>query len=1035
MSNTYKLQLRSHKEFFQTREEAVEYINSYFAPEALVAEPTLYFYGEASKPKSILAFGAGNRKVAIMDTDSIMVALEEVKTQIGDAIEVKDDMASLLNALGLTKDSNLIRDKITYKPSRRNELLEDATSVSDALEILSNAIQSVTKTTFVDSNTVVVGTKVNPYTQKTDNVFNVKISGDGTTDVLTFNNNIVGAKSDGVFASVDLNYNESTNELIFTSSGVDANGRFMDDAKRKRFKLSGGSGASTSKTVTHREEPLSNVIDNINRDIDSVKRTIAGNALQGGITETSTVRVVEDTNGGKTVFNDVKLSRDESIVINQGGLSADVDAFVDNLKNELVLRVGKNESRIPLPGVSIVKSVSYNPNNRSITVELVNGSSPLVIPVNDLLTTWKVENEPGSMVVLRKQTPREAGQTEILTADIKLGTGNNLLGYANGGLYLGKEAVIDPIMGEIETLYTSIHRNADLINEVIATNRIQDETITNVRERLAEIGTKVDGYNEHFNAIREGVEDAENHYQRLNDTISTLSGKVLATEGLVNGHTSDIAEVKSSIETLRNDVVTKNEEFVRVTSRNTDALTRVDSRFGEVNSNLRENNTKLDQLNLKSSLIEAKVNGLEEINRVVNTIKDRTIPAINAKTGDIENSVEELGRRLIEAERNIDTVPVNVVANNITENASVLDVTRRDNVFTISSDVKVSSMPDNIIKKVDGHLFASAKASEHKGVWSGTEKSVQDILSEISDKLREQDGKIAEASRPVTVTQPTTIREEANVEIRRDGDTYKLYKNNQPVAGSEFTIPSRSVDTSLVSGEYEAASQSLKLTVSDGGTNTRVVTVPISDVVAPSITAGKSMELSQNKFSVRIHADSATILTSTDDGLKINLSEYAKTTEVDRKIGEAETRVKGEIPAIVERVVAADNGSAITNKIKAQLDPVKEQVAEIAKKIPTNASETNKLVSHSDLTNAISGLAPSGSVPTVTRSNGAVAGTIVGDSTDTGDVLTVNGVVSIKVASGIDSESKLEDGVTGNLIRTSKTGGLFVSNVFDAGQY
>lgn len=1031
MSNTYKLQLRSHKEFFQTREEAVEYINSYFAPEALVAEPTLYFYGEASKPKSILAFGAGNRKVAIMDTDSIMVALEEVKTQIGGAIEVKDDMASLLKALGLTKDSNLIRDKITYKPSRRNELLEDATSVSEALEILSNAIQSVTKTTFVDSNTVVVGTKVNPYTQKTDNVFNVKISGDGTTDVLTFNNNIVGAKSDGVFASVDLNYNESTNELIFTSSGIDANGRFMDDAKRKRFKLNGGGGASTSKTVTHREEPLSNVIDSINKDIDSVKRTIVGNALQGGVTETSTVRLVEDTNGGKTIFNDVKLSRDESIVINQGGLSADVDAFVDNLKNELVLRVGKNESRIPLPGVSIVKSVSYNPNNRSITVELVNGSSPLVIPVNDLLTTWKVENEPGSMVVLRKQTPREAGQTEILTADIKLGTGNNLLGYANGGLYLGKEAVIDPLLQDIEVLDNGIKRNVETINEIMATNRAQDETITNVRERLAEIGTKVDGYNEHFNAIREGVEDAENHYQRLNDTISTLSGKVLATEGFVNGHTTDIAEVKSSIETLRNDVVTKNEEFVRVTSRNTDALTRVDSRFGEVNSNLRENNTKLDQLNLKSSLIEAKVNGLEEIKEVVNTIKDSAIPAINAKTSDIEDSVEELGRRMTEAEVSRVTIGVHGEV----EEVVGITLSRYNGEHTLSTYLKNSSHPDNIIKKLDGHLFASAKASEHKGVWQGTEKSVQDILSEISDKLREQDGKIAEASRPVTVTQPTTIREEANVEIRRDGDTYKLYKNNQPVAGSEFTIPSRSVDTSLVSGEYEAASQSLKLTVSDGGTNTRVVTVPISDVVAPSITAGKSMELSQNKFSVRIHSDSATILTSTDDGLKINLSEYAKTTEVDRKIGEAETRVKGEIPTIVERVVTADNGSSITNKIKAQLDPVKEQVAEIAKKIPTNASETNKLVSHSDLTNAISGLAPSGSVPTVTRSNGAVAGTIVGDSTDTGDVLTVNGVVSIKVASGIDSESKLEDGVTGNLIRTSKTGGLFVSNVFDAGQY
>lgn len=241
-NSQYRLQLRSHKELFANRMEAVDYIKTWFQPDCLVGEPTLYFYGNAKRPDVILAVGTGERKVAMIDiarTDEKLCELSEVvelnKTELAHTVKT---LMNVIDVCGLTYDENKIDNQVTYEPDSKDALIADAKTITEAIAIISQYVQETfynEKLNVADTKSVSMLYDVNEGGGMLLRA-TVNISSYGESDTDADNNNIIGLKADGIYATSDLEYDEEKHTLTFTASGM-KDGRFMDDAKKKVIHL------------------------------------------------------------------------------------------------------------------------------------------------------------------------------------------------------------------------------------------------------------------------------------------------------------------------------------------------------------------------------------------------------------------------------------------------------------------------------------------------------------------------------------------------------------------------------------------------------------------------------------------------------------------------------------------------------------------------------------------------------------------------------------------------------------------------------
>ena len=237
-----RLRLLRHDEIFQDRESAVDYINEMLKSQALYAEPAIVKYGQAQNPNIIIAIGSvgdgtqksGNR-IFIIDTAKIEESVQEVVEQVKDDAQVveelKDKFTILINSCGLAEDGSYIKDI-------NDDLLRNANSLNDAIKVLSYALQELDKITTItakETNTIKLTA-----TQDTNNgtvlTADAKISTYGELDP-DFNDNIIVPMTDGLFAAVDLVYDENKGILTFTASGKREDGNVGVKIIEKNFKI------------------------------------------------------------------------------------------------------------------------------------------------------------------------------------------------------------------------------------------------------------------------------------------------------------------------------------------------------------------------------------------------------------------------------------------------------------------------------------------------------------------------------------------------------------------------------------------------------------------------------------------------------------------------------------------------------------------------------------------------------------------------------------------------------------------------------
>ena len=594
----YSLVVLHHEEVFATREEAIKYLTGWYKPNSLDAEPVIVKYGDANNPDVILAFGTSDTAPGSFYAIDMTQAVEKIDTveeEVNGSKEELDYVAEVLDgvvkATGLILDENKIEDKVSYQPDSRDNVIGTAITIAEAIDLLSKYTQKGfedNKFTVEDTKSVKLIYSVNPDGGMVLKA-RVKISTDGDSDELNFNNNIIGIKSDGIYAASNLAYDDVRHQLIFTTSGY-KNGRFQDDAivqkvdlgehtrlvadnedrtvkliitenentnitklsadlqiadrENNILKVSDGKAyvEGLAKNIKYGETTVAAALTNHKNSIRELTTSVEGAAksahIEGGQTDTLETVVSTLSDGGAKITGNVRLGSANSIVVRNGGLEADVSVDVDTTTNKLIVRVGNQTIEKILPGVELFESADYNDANEELNITFKTGNT-LTIPIHGIIHTWDANNSESSPVVLTKTVV--TGGVDKLSANIKLRSTDNLIGVENGKLYVSEQGINNKVSAETT-------RATEAENAI----RTSVETLSNnVQTQFAEVSDRITTVQDNLNEESTRARESEN---TIRTTAEHADEVALEAKETVNGLNSTVNELSTSLSTLETNV-------------------------------------------------------------------------------------------------------------------------------------------------------------------------------------------------------------------------------------------------------------------------------------------------------------------------------------------------------------------------------------------------------------------------------------------------------------------------------------------------
>ena len=805
MSN-FRLQLLHHDAVFSTREEAVDHINDNFKYEALVAEPALFYYGNARNPYFILAFGVGDRKITYIDSGEIeesIAAIEGGDAERDEALAlINEKLLGIIESAGLTYDENKKKNQISYDPDARDSIIGDAESIAEAVDLLSKYVQESTigGEVYAESTKSIEMTATTDENKNTTISANVLISETGSNDDADFNNNMIGIKKDGLYAAANLDYDEDTHKLTFTASGM-KNGSFKNDATRKVIDLgehskytadneshnikititpkdSNNSTISADAKLSEDEDNILRVKDgkllvegraknikfngttvakklnDVSDSIETIERKLGkvvdASEINGAETDTSIVTATKNTVGGYTISNVVRLSSDNSITVANGGLSANIDASINSATNTLTIKVGNNTKILTLPGIDIISDMYYDSANKVLVIKTSDGKT-ISIPVADMLATWVVENSQTSPVVLTKTTG-ESGSADKLSAGLKIASTDNLISKdATGQLYVS-ESNIDNKIGAETTRATEAER------ELKSSIENGLETVT---DSVSALAVKVDKNTTDITAEETRAKAAEavltNGVERNAENLNAEIDRAKEKEG---GLEELIAVNKADIDTLKTSVQENSEN---ITANNT-----------AINKEIADRTTADENLNTAVTALSSRIT--TEVNRATakeNELADNIATANTAIAAEVQRATgaeATLGERI-----SGNTTLINNINDGLSEKFEhVLDDAKEytdtlDGKLTINVQALNAAITavDTSAKERDTSDAATAKAYTNAAKETLTTKitALENIVSTNDTASRERDAANLETAKAYTDSQFASISSSTGTDI------------------------------------------------------------------------------------------------------------------------------------------------------------------------------------------------------------------------------------------------------------------------------
>lgn len=576
-NKAFSLQLLSHKQIFETRDEAKTYFEDNFKPFSLVGEPAVAFYGDSKSPKAMIAIGTADKKIFFIDIDELserISSLEEGSEK--DADDIKDSLVlikDIVESCGLTFDENKKEHRITYEVDKKDPVIGDVSTVAEAVNTLSKFIQKNFKDNNLsvkDTDTVALNCIENEKGKEIS--ADVKISADGDSDHENFNDNIICQRRDGLYAAANIEYDKEKRQLTFTSSGY-RDGKYMHDANRKEISL----GEHTSITKDNEGHNINIVV---NKDGDSHfvlsgDVNISENSNNIIKIENNSLFVDGSANNIKYGESNVEKSLNEINKQIQG-----IEVKVDPITNRLTLSVGGKEQTVELPGVQIIKDITYDKEHGTLNISFKDNST-VSIDIKDTIEIIDVENKPTSAVELHKRNESSPSSNSLLSADVKIRTNDNLLSKDNNGnLYVPTSTLTEAVasereraMKEAEELRKSIEQNSkDIVSETKRSQEEEGKLYTKFGTLDAELKDEKARATAKETELTNSIQDEAAKNDALAEQLKTISEKTATNNKLITDETERSKNAEQEIERRLTDEINTKVHEVTVEKNSTSDL-------------------------------------------------------------------------------------------------------------------------------------------------------------------------------------------------------------------------------------------------------------------------------------------------------------------------------------------------------------------------------------------------------------------------------------------------------------------------------
>lgn len=710
MNTNYRLRICSHAEVFQTREAAMTYINRYFMPDNLLGEPTFYFYGDTESPNVILAVGLGDRKFATVDLGLTNENLEEISDNLDtDSENLNKAIATIkgiISSTGLTFDSNKVENQVSYEPDVKDELIGEADTLAEAVDLISKFVQnSVKPTNLIPEDSKSISMIYEPSADGMTLKSAIKISEYGYADENDDNNNIIGLKSDGIYATVNIEYDEDKNQLSFVTSGM-KNGKFMDDANRKTINF----GSHTQYTpdnegynvnlvvdktrntisanvklsedpnnilliqdeklfvdgraanikykngtvysgINKLETSLEELKENVDTELETIKKHISdveeNTTIIGDTTDTMVITATKESNVGYKISGGVRLGDDKTIIHKDGGLEVDIEITCDAARNKLIVRTGNITKEVELPVVSLINDAYYDSTTQEIVISFDNGNH-VRIPMSGLITTYTFENNTASPVVF--QVNDKSRSTEkVVTTLFRLASNDNILSInENGELAAPKSAIDNAVAVETENRVAEDNKLSEAIQAEVqrATNAEQTLTVS--------LNTEI----ERAKAAEQVNKDA---ISEVSKAVSDVNAKVEANTAaitLLNADDTTDGSVKYYAKYVYDELTKKvNDEQSRAEKAETDLLNRinvVDSKVDTSISSVLDEAKRYTDSSINTNNVQIGIDiNAAKTEAIETAATDATTKANNALTSAKAYTDDEISKKYVQITEDI----------------------------------------------------------------------------------------------------------------------------------------------------------------------------------------------------------------------------------------------------------------------------------------------------------------------------------------------------------------------------------------------
>ena len=710
----------------------------------------------------------------------------EMGEELKEAIDYnKDDIKGVIAACGIIYNDKMSSDRVSYSPDSHDDVIRDAKSVAEAIDKVSKFATKIASDLKISvENTDTVNLTMTEDTKNGGSIIkaDVNIAGSDGLSKKTFDNNIMGKTTDGLYAAASIEPSATNpNMLVFKTSGY-VDGQFKVDAYETEVPLaqySGDSGKKTginvevdedknivsaqlnlssdennilkledgeyivegrAKNIKYNDTTVAQALTNQRNRIDEIEEAVEfvkNIDVKGSETETSSVSVSKSTKGDFTVSNDVKLSTDKSIIIANGGLSANVKASYSSGTSTLLIEVGSNSYKIDLSelAVSVLKSASYDSTTEEIVLTFIVGEKEKVIriPVGTLIHDIAVDDTDTIDLTLTSVS----GGPNRISAELKVDKthSDNILTVTSSGAYVSKAYITDAVKEESDA-----RKSAD--EELKTTIKSVSDVANKAKEDLAEeINRATKAEEKNAAAIAQEIKDARAAEKVNSDAIAANAAAIEANETAIVDETSRAKKAEQA----NTDAITSEASRAKeAETKNASDITFEVNRAKEKEADLLEKiglNTTAVADNAKAIADEVKratdvENGIaSDLSNEVLRAKDAEGTNADAITAEVNRATTAEG--VLEGKVNTNTTNIATVTETAKQNKADIanEITRAKGKEEANAAAINTEKERALAAEKTNADDISAEATRAKGIEGGLRTDVDANKKAISDEV------------------------------------------------------------------------------------------------------------------------------------------------------------------------------------------------------------------------------------------------------------------------------------------------------------